>query len=921
MRQQLLRKAYFKTLHIALFLSFILISIEAKAQTILVPGDVVFVSINSVDSSFEIIPLIDVRKGTKLYVNNGLWSNESTNFESGAEVEISILANVEAGTSIKLGNSILDGIEVEGEIKLSTGNETLFLYQKEDGVFRFVYAIGWGQKDSDSQIDFFGSKLPGALTEVTKNYLSLGDLENYQYYIRNGASGTSRMLSKLVTDAAHWKGRNTSPYQRFGTSFNILKPPVILFDQSLASVSESEDELSLNVAIYEHDGSKLTVDVAFDSVNSSLGADEIMNFKSAEINFSGLIGNAVYEIKLPLKKDNIFEGIETGIFELKNLSNGNFGDFVTHTLLVQENENPKIKLQPIAINNEQALIVYNIESTEVDVSNWTVSKGKNSFTIPDNYVLESGGKLVISSKKAENYMGATYPMLLLDEKNISSIFKPGLIKIYDRNSNVIDEVVIEEQKKDEVSNSLAIAGVQKKSSVAKVAELNTVVGEPESIEITPGWKEIAFNETLLREYTETTFYQWSEKEGQYEEVDNKTVVPSTQPLLVYMDSTLTQGYVEFQKEKETVKQNELKLRISATDRNNNKIIDRIEGLNKVINTTQQVIQVGFIEKEVMELAPLATKPVVFAEIRNGTESLRATDVIAPNETFWIKVEEAIEETNIDIDLSKMVFEHENVIPEKSGVLELILSTQNGSEKVVFNFKDSDNSLTVTQTLDDNVELLIPSQSFSSFTLTNGNVDFVSADLFVTDNYETSFSSSIMGSEPGEYVLKVGKWKDIPVDLIILVEDLEEQKVYELDENWETSFEYSNHLISEKESFYNQGDLTQPHKENRYVLRFVSKQQYIEDEQIDTPDELTLNQNYPNPFNPLTTISFYLPEAAEVKLSVFNIVGQPVALLINQSLAVGEHKVDWDATEMPSGMYIYQLEVGTKIMTRKMTLVK
>mgnify|MGYP003674713027 FL=1 len=91
--------------------------------------------------------------------------------------------------------------------------------------------------------------------------------------------------------------------------------------------------------------------------------------------------------------------------------------------------------------------------------------------------------------------------------------------------------------------------------------------------------------------------------------------------------------------------------------------------------------------------------------------------------------------------------------------------------------------------------------------------------------------------------------------------------------------------------------------------------------MDTPDELTLNQNYPNPFNPLTTLSFYIPEAAEVRLSVFNIVGQPVALLINQSMAVGEHKVDWDASDMPSGMYIYQLEVGTKIMTRKMTLVK
>ncbi len=921
MRQQLLRKAYFKTLHIALFFSFILISIEAKAQTILVPGDVVFVSINSVNDSFEIIPLIDIREGTRLYVNNGLWSNEKVDFDSGSEVEISFLSNIEAGTSIKLDSNILDGIEINGQLTLSPESETLFLYQKEEGVFRFVYGIGWGQKDPDAQQEYFGSDLPAALTEVTKNYLSLGDLENYQYYIRNGASGTSRMLSKLVTDAAHWKGKNSLPYQSFGTSFNILKPPVILFDQSLNTISETEDVISLNVAIYEHDGSKLTVDVAFDSFNSSLGSDEIMDFKSTEINFSGLIGNAVYEIKLPIKADNIYEGTETGFFELRNLSKGNFGDFVTHTLLVQDNEKPKVKLQPLAINNEQAVIVYNIESTEVDVSNWTITKGKNSFTIPDNYVLEAGGKLVISSKKAEDYVGATYSMLLLDEKDISSILKPGLIKIFDRVGSVIDEVVIEEQKREEVSNTIAVSDVQSKATAAKVTELGVVVDTPKSFEIVPGWKEIAFDETLIKENAETKFYLWSEVDGQYVEFESQSAVPSSRPLLAFLDEDQIQGISKREKEKEEIEQNELQIIISSTDKNNNKVIDEIEGLNKVINLTKEPIQVGFLQKEVMELASLVVKPVIFSKTRNGTESLLATDVISPNEVFWLKLEEAIDETKLDIDLSKMVFDQETVATEKFGVLELILSREGKTEKVVFNFKDTGSDLTSTLTLDDNVQLLIPGKSYSSFSLKNGTEDFVSKDLFLNGDYEFSFSSSIMGSEDGKYVLKVGKWGDIPSDLMILVEDLVDQKVYELDENWEISFDYSNNLIDRKESFYSKVDLIQPRKENRYVFKFVSKQQYIEDEEVDTPDELTLNQNYPNPFNPLTTLSFYIPEAAEVRLSVFNIVGQPVALLINQSMAVGEHKVDWDASDMPSGMYIYQLEVGTKIMTRKMTLVK
>ncbi len=59
----------------------------------------------------------------------------------------------------------------------------------------------------------------------------------------------------------------------------------------------------------------------------------------------------------------------------------------------------------------------------------------------------------------------------------------------------------------------------------------------------------------------------------------------------------------------------------------------------------------------------------------------------------------------------------------------------------------------------------------------------------------------------------------------------------------------------------------------------------------------------------------------VKLSVFNVVGQPVAVLTEGTLSPGDHEFEWDASGLPSGMYIYQLEVGNRILTQKMTLVK
>lgn len=84
---------------------------------------------------------------------------------------------------------------------------------------------------------------------------------------------------------------------------------------------------------------------------------------------------------------------------------------------------------------------------------------------------------------------------------------------------------------------------------------------------------------------------------------------------------------------------------------------------------------------------------------------------------------------------------------------------------------------------------------------------------------------------------------------------------------------------------------------------------------------TLNQNYPNPFNPATTISFVLPEAGAVSLSVYNTKGVLVKKLVNSTLSAGEHNIRFDASDLPSGIYLYKLETPAGNQTKKMTLIK
>jgi len=93
-----------------------------------------------------------------------------------------------------------------------------------------------------------------------------------------------------------------------------------------------------------------------------------------------------------------------------------------------------------------------------------------------------------------------------------------------------------------------------------------------------------------------------------------------------------------------------------------------------------------------------------------------------------------------------------------------------------------------------------------------------------------------------------------------------------------------------------------------------------------PNDFYLEQNYPNPFNPETKIRFDIPEnfkfkISNLKLVVYDILGKEVATLVNESLNPGAYEVNWDASQMPSGVYFYRLKTENSILTKKMLLIK
>lgn len=105
------------------------------------------------------------------------------------------------------------------------------------------------------------------------------------------------------------------------------------------------------------------------------------------------------------------------------------------------------------------------------------------------------------------------------------------------------------------------------------------------------------------------------------------------------------------------------------------------------------------------------------------------------------------------------------------------------------------------------------------------------------------------------------------------------------------------------------------KYNSALINISNNNQYL------LPLEITLYQNYPNPFNPISKIKFYISKPADTKLVVYDVLGREVIVLLNEQLKQGLYEVEFKVSNLPSGLYFYQLTSGEFSKTRKMILLK
>jgi hypothetical protein len=118
----------------------------------------------------------------------------------------------------------------------------------------------------------------------------------------------------------------------------------------------------------------------------------------------------------------------------------------------------------------------------------------------------------------------------------------------------------------------------------------------------------------------------------------------------------------------------------------------------------------------------------------------------------------------------------------------------------------------------------------------------------------------------------------------------------------------------------QGDVRRVYNYVRLV-RDADSQTSINNERLNSPGSFILEQNYPNPFNPSTSIEYSVPSSEYVNIKVFDILGNEVANLVNERKEAGNYRVNFDASNLTSGLYIYKIKAGSFHQVRKMMLIK
>ena len=313
---------------------------------------------------------------------------------------------------------------------------------------------------------------------------------------------------------------------------------------------------------------------------------------------------------------------------------------------------------------------------------------------------------------------------------------------------------------------------------------------------------------------------------------------------------------------------------------------------------------------------------------NGTTGTFGNGEIAPWQGFWVKANA----TSPTLSLNNEARSAGGILRKQAPVSQLgfALKGESLSSQTILMF--SNNASLEKDALDAYKLQSLNAEYLNLFTrLTNGSgLDINALPASLEESY--SVELDIDGSSlAGSYELS---WNpsNLPNGMTLTLVDSENGT--EIDLSKASSFSFEMESEASAKAVQTQ-DVTSPQHgvisptvmkakstESRFTIQINSKTSVGNEQVSSLPQTVELQQNYPNPFNPTTSIAFGLPESGTVRLEVFDVLGRKVSTLLNgENKIAGRHSVTFDAKNLSSGMYIYRLQSGNTVITKKLTLIK
>jgi len=381
----------------------------------------------------------------------------------------------------------------------------------------------------------------------------------------------------------------------------------------------------------------------------------------------------------------------------------------------------------------------------------------------------------------------------------------------------------------------------------------------------------------------------------------------------------------------------VEIQVSATDADESGRIDGMEGFNLLGNPFDRELTVGAIKKE---LATVSTNLNSYLYIWNsglgngngGFELLNDEDVIAPVQAFWVRyLDDGIKGT-VRFDRDRLSADdprrshHPVDIDAESFALKLGAGEWFDTYRIELRAEG--------EVGEDKLD------GYKLFSLKSGAINLYSSvggtnkltRNVLPGKLEKEIEIPLFFSAAGKTDLSFS-WEypdKLPRNWDLILTDREMDREINL---WTTS-RYSFTLESADIEEEVTSPETPPEQQfldtrnapvitERFSLTIRPRGSNVQNETEILPESIRLKPNYPNPFTSTTTIPYELDESTEVTLTVWNMIGQKVATLVDsESQQAGRnHAENWNAASMPSGMYIARLEAGGEVFTRKMTLIK